>query len=124
MGDAKLEIASFAGLTTSVVALGGWWLMRRRDAALRECVSTIGWRNVGSDPSLTRRRRGTPFGMGHSNRVSELVEGRHGDYQASSFAYRYATGHGRSRRSWDFHVVEIGPPTWLPTVQLTPEGST
>jgi hypothetical protein len=109
-----------------VLVLGGlvltWWYQRKRIAALQAWASRIGWTYVGADSSLLGRWRGQPFGIGHSRRVSELVTGPFGPFPASSFRYRYTTGSGKNQTTHSYHVMTMSLPTFLPTLELTPEG--
>ncbi len=103
-------------------ALGlGWWLNRQRVAAARRWAAAIGWTWVGSDPSLAHRWRGQPFGTGESRRVSEVMTGPFGPYQALLFVYRYTTGSGKSRTTHTYTVLSLALPAFLPTLELTPE---
>ncbi|HWS58912.1 MAG TPA: hypothetical protein VN257_10255 [Actinotalea sp.] len=95
---------------------------RRRAAATRAWAAAIGWTYAGTDPSLVTRWRGRPFGLGDNRRASEVVTGRFGPRTATSFAYRYTSGSGKSRSTSVFHVVSLSLPAYLPTVELTPDG--
>jgi hypothetical protein len=98
------------------------WYQYRRIQLTRTWAATVGWTYVGSDPSLADRWRGQPFGIGHSRRVSEVVTGAFQGRPATSFAYRYTTGSGKSQSTHVFHVVTTALPAYLPTLELTPEG--
>lgn len=112
------------GMITLVVggALAAWWYTTQRAKALAAWAATIGWTYLGTDPSLATRWQGAPFGIGGSRRVSELITGTYGGAPATSFTYRYTTGSGKNRQVHVFHVVSLGLPTWLPGLQLTPQG--
>lgn len=109
-------------LAVPAVLVAGWWFHRRRQEAVRAWAAGVGWQVVGTDPSLVHRWRGRPFGTGGSRRVSELVVGRFAGRPAMSFCYRYTTGSGKNRSTVTHHVVALGLPTYLPTVELTPDG--
>ncbi|MCV2395358.1 hypothetical protein OEB99_13660 [Actinotalea sp. M2MS4P-6] len=100
----------------------GWWYSLQRQKALQQWAARNGWTYYGTDQSLVSRWRGTPFGHGSSRRVSELVVGRWGGLPAMSFAYRYTTGSGKNRTTHHYWVCAVSMPTWLPTLQLTPQG--
>ncbi len=56
----------------------GWWYAQAREKALKEWAAKIGWTYYGTDPSLVHRWQRSPFGVGSSRRVSELVAGAFG----------------------------------------------
>lgn len=109
-------------LLVPAVLVVGWWVNRRRQAALRTWAAGVGWQVVGTDPALVHRWRGRPFGVGSSRRVTELVVGRFAGRPAASFCYRYTTGSGKNRSTTTHHVVTTALPAYLPTVELTPDG--
>ena len=110
----------FVGVPLMIVA--ALYLQHQRVKALQAWAARTGWTYVGSDPSLTRRWTGQPFGTGHARHASELVTGPFAGHRAMSFSYRYKTGSGKSESTHVFHVVAVALPTFLPTVELTPEG--
>lgn len=115
--------AAFPVLLLLVVVGGGvlaWWWHRQRMERKRAWAASVGWTVVGTDRSLVRRWHGTPFGVGDSRRVSELVVGRFDGRPAMSFAYRYTTGSGKERQTSTFHVIALGLPAYLPRLELTP----
>ncbi len=99
----------------------GWWLSSKRIAAAKAWAAGIGWTWVGSDPSLASRWRGQPFGIGDSRRVSEVMTGPFGPYRCVLFTYRYTTGSGKERSTHVYTVLALALPTFLPTLELTPE---
>lgn len=105
-----------------LVVVGGAWYGMYRVKQIRAWAAQVGWTYVGSDRSLARRWRGQPFGIGSSRRVSELVVGPFHGYRAMSFRYQYTTGSGKNRSTSTFHVVAMALPTYLPTLELTPDG--
>jgi len=94
----------------------------RRRARLMAWASTIGWQYRASVPELTQRWRGTPFGVGSSRRATEVLSGTWQGRTATSFRYRYTQGDDDRRTSYVFHVLVLGLPAFLPTLELTPEG--
>ena len=103
------------------IGLGLWW-NHQRVAALREWCTRVGWTFVGTDSSLTSRWRGTPFGLGHTRRAHHAVTGTFAGRPALSFEYSYRTGSGKNQTTYTFHVVAVTLPTYLPNLELTPEG--
>ncbi len=99
----------------------GWWLNSKRIAAAKAWAAAIGWTWVGADPSLVRRWRGQPFGVGDARRASEVMTGPYGPYQCVLFTYRYTTGSGKERTTHVHTVLSLALPTFLPTLELTPE---
>lgn len=103
------------------IGLAIWWQIQRTKAN-QAWAASVGWQYLGTDPMLADRWRGTPFGVGHGRRVSELMVGPFQGRSAMSFAYRYSTGSGKSESTYTFHVVALALPAYLPNLQLTPEG--
>lgn len=104
-----------------VVGLGIWWQVKQTKAN-QAWAASVGWRYVGTDPGLADRWHGTPFGIGHSRRVSQLMVGPFRERPAMSFAYRYTTGSGKNQSTYTFHVISMALPAFLPNLQLTHEG--
>ncbi|MCB2174516.1 MAG: hypothetical protein KQH57_01780 [Actinomycetales bacterium] len=120
-GGGGLMFAVMAVLVIGSLVFG-WWYAQAREKALKAWAATIGWTYYGTDPSLVHRWQRPPFGVGSSRRVSELVAGTFGQFQAMSFAYRYTTGSGKNRTTHHYWVCAMTMPTWLPGLQLTPQG--
>lgn len=112
----------FLVLLVAAVLVSGWWFHRKRVAAVRAWAAGVGWRVVGHDAALVHRWRGRPFGIGNRRRVSELVVGTFAGRHAATFRYEYTTGSGKNRSTVTHHVVTMALPTFLPTVELTPDG--
>ena len=98
------------------------YFQHQRVKAIQAWAARTGWTYLGSDPSLVRRWSGQPFNAGHARHASELVTGPFGGRPALSFSYRYKTGSGKNESTHTFHVVAVALPTFLPTLELTPEG--
>lgn len=109
-------------LVVPAIFVAAWWFRRKREAAVRAWAAGVGWRVIGADRSLVHRWRGRPFGVGNGRRVSELVVGHFAGRPAMSFRYDYTTGSGKNRSTITHHVVATALPTFLPTVELTPDG--
>ena len=103
------------------IAIGVWY-QRHRTKLAQQWATHVGWSFVGTDPGLTSRWHGTPFGVGRSRRTSEVVTGGFQGRPAISFGYRYTTGSGKNQSTYTFHVVAIELPAYLPTLELTPDG--
>ncbi len=116
----QLVFASPFVLVPGALVLG-WWLNSKRVAATRAWAAGIGWTWVGVDPSLVDRWRGQPFGVGDGRRASEVMTGPFGPYQCVLFTYRFTSGSGKERSTQTFTVLSLALPTFLPTLELTPE---
>jgi len=118
----SILVTCLVWLVPVAVVVGVVWYQRKRDAALRAWAAATGWTYVGRDPSLVCRWRGQPFNVGHSRYAREVLVGRFGGREAVSFTYVYRTGGGKNQATYTFHVVAMRLPTYLPTLELTPEG--
>lgn len=99
-----------------------FWLQHKRKQALQLWAARNGWTYVDRDDSWTRLQRGQPFEQGHDRRASEVLQGRYESMPAVSFAYRWSTGSGKEETTHTAHVVAVGLPAYLPTLEVTPEG--
>ena len=99
----------------------GWWFNGKRVAATKAWAARIGWTWVGADASLAGRWQGQPFGIGDSRRATEVMSGPFGPHRCALFTYRYVTGTGKSRSTHVYSVLTMALPTFLPTLELTPE---
>ncbi|MGV8977086.1 MAG: hypothetical protein ACOH17_03495 [Cellulomonas sp.] len=102
--------------------VGAWWFQRKRTEQLTAWAATIGWRFEGSDPTLTTRWTGQPFGQGHSRKATDVLRGRFEGMPATSFTYRWTTGSGKEESTYVRHVIALDLPAFLPNVELTPDG--
>ena len=120
--DQFLTFYGTVGVTMVLLAvLGPLGVRYFRAKELRALARSIGWEYVGTDPTLPRRWRGHPFGIGGSRRVSELMTGVHQGRPALAFRYSYRTSTGRNRSTSAYHVVALALPAALPDLELTPE---
>ena len=103
-------------------AILGWWASAKRRERLKAWATTNGWTYAPSDRSLVDFSRMQPFGVGHSKRATDVLAGRYDGHSALSFTYRWTTGSGKNQTTQTAHVVGVVLPTYLPTVELTPEG--
>lgn len=98
------------------------WYQAHRRKTLAAWAAASGWTYVGTDPTLVDRWRGEPFGVGHSQRATDVMLGRWSGRPVVSFTYAYTTGSGKSESTYTFHVLAMALPAYLPTLALTPEG--
>lgn len=103
-------------------AILGWWASVKRRERLKAWATTNGWTYTPSDRSLVDFSRMQPFGVGHSKRATDVLAGRYDGHSALSFTYRWTTGSGKNQTTQTVHIVGMVLPTYLPTVELTPEG--
>lgn len=99
------------------------WYQAHREKVARAWASRVGWTYVGRNPALVGRWRGEPFDVGSGRAATEVVTGTWAGRAAASFAYEYTTGSGKNRSTHYFHVVTLQLPTFLPTLELTPDGA-
>lgn len=125
MGGSDVVQTLLLALLVVVVPLGlvgTWWLQVKRTERLTAWAATTGWRFEGSDPTLTMRWMGQPFGQGHSRKATDVLRGHFDGMPATSFTYRWTTGSGKEQSTYVRHVVALDLPAYLPTVELTPDG--
>jgi hypothetical protein len=124
-GSAMLVALPMVGLP--VLLLVGWYLGIRRSQkrldAFTAWAATVGWSLFPVDDLLADRWNKSPFGLGKSRTVIEVLSGTWSGSPAQSFTYRYVTGSGRDRTTHRLHVVTMALPVFLPTLTLTPEGA-
>ncbi len=109
-----------------VVAVGGLVLTIWYQAARRRMLSTWAARNswtyADSDDSLITLSQRDPFGEGHHRSTAEVLRGRFAGRDVVSFVYRWRTGSGKEEQHHSAHVVAVALPTYLPIVEVVPEG--
>ena len=109
-----------------VVAVGlvfvGFWVQRKRHERFFAWAVRHGWTYTHADRSLVSISRGQPFNVGDSKRATEVLRGTFESRPALSFTYQWTTGTGKHRTTQHAHVVALGLPAYLPTVEVTPEG--
>ena len=98
------------------------WLRMQRRARLQAWAQATAWRYTPRDDGWTTISSSHPFGQGRDHRACDVVQGPYDGRDALAFDYRWTTGHGRDRTVHHAHVVALRLPTFLPTVQVTPEG--
>lgn len=128
------ELVFALGLVAVVALAGlGYWRGRVRREAFFAWAMERGWSYTGSDPSLVSRWGGQPFNAGgHSRRATDVLTGMlngfGGSYAVTSFTYVYTKDNGtttngqRNSTTYHVHVMAIGLPVPLPTLELTHDG--
>jgi hypothetical protein len=114
-----------------VVAIAIAWrsyvLDRRRVDALRGFAASKGWQFWSEDDGLASRWGGEPFGRGEDRKVRNVLSGTDRGRPVVAFDYSYVTestdskGH-TTRTTHRYAVAVVGLPTFLPTLQVVPEG--
>ncbi|WP_421735052.1 hypothetical protein [Cellulomonas sp.] len=110
------------GVAVVAVVILGLWAQRKRHERFRQWAAVSGWTYQESDRSLVGLSRDQPFGVGSSRTATEVLRGTFESRPALSFTYSWTTGSGKNRSTHRAHVVAVALPTYLPTVEVTPEG--
>ncbi|WP_456785819.1 DUF3137 domain-containing protein [Cellulomonas sp. P5_C5] len=117
-----LLLMLLGGAAVVAVVLGQYWVRRTRYERFRAWSLRNGWTYAESDPTLVDISTGQPFGEGSARRATDVLRGTFESRPALSFTYQWTTGSGEKRSTQHAHVVGLGLPTYLPTVEVTPEG--
>jgi hypothetical protein len=115
-------LIAFVVLGMLAVAVFAYLLQKKRREAFEQWALTNGWTFQGSDRSLATFANGQPFGQGRERRATEVLRGVFDGRPALSFTYAWTTGDDKDRTRHTNHVVALGLPTFLPTVEVTPDG--
>ncbi len=124
-----------APLAFAAIAGYSFWANGKRSKALAAYAASNRWTFVAEDDSLTARWHGTPFGEGDRRRARNVLSGTSRGRGFVGFEYQYdtetRTGTGamlgsnlstnRQRTTHHFFVTAVALPTWLPSLQVTPE---
>jgi len=119
-------------LGLGVVVAGAVWIWsvvldRRRVEGLAAFAASKGWQYRPEDDGLANRWRGDPFDRGEDRRVRHVLSGTDRGRPVVAFDYSYVTestdskGH-TTRTTHRYAVAVVGLPTFLPTLQVVPEG--
>ena len=127
-------------LAVAGVAAYSMWSNGKREKALAAYAASNRWTFAAEDDSLTTRWHGSPFGQGDRRRARNVLRGTAHGRPFAGFEYQYDTessntgllggsngallgsGYGsRQRTTHHFFVVAVGLPTFLPTLEVTPE---
>lgn len=123
MGDNSSNVVFVLGLVLVVgLFIVGLWVQKKRHERFRAWALRIGWTYAESEHGLAGISSGQPFGVGGSRKATEVLRGRFESYPAVSFTYSWTTGSGKNKSTHHAHVVALALPTYLPTVEVTPEG--
>ncbi len=100
---------------------------RKRREAMFAAAAARGWTFTPERPDLVARwPTGTPFGTGDSRRARDVLSGVIRDREFEAFTYSYETSStdskgNRTTTTHRFAVVALALPTFLPTLEVTPE---
>lgn len=123
MADSGFPLLFVLALVAGVALLvGSIWLQHKRHERFRAWALRNGWTYAESERELTDISQGQPFGQGSARRATEVLRGPFESMPALSFTYAWTTGSGKNRSTHRAHVVGLVLPTYLPTVEVTPEG--
>ncbi|GEK20307.1 DUF3137 domain-containing protein [Cellulomonas xylanilytica] len=123
MGDVSFGLlVVLGGVVMLGLAVAGFWVQKKRHERFRGWALRNGWTYAQSERSLVDLSRGQPFGQGSSRRAIEVLRGTYDSRPALSFTYVWTTGSGKNKSTHHAHVVALALPTYLPTVEVTPEG--
>lgn len=109
-----------------LVAYLGWKAAKERREALAALAAQRGWTWVDRDDSWAERFSGDPFGEGSDRKAHNVLTGTYEGLPMAAFDYSYETyttdskGH-RTTHVHRYSVCALRLPSWLPTVELTPE---
>ena len=123
MGDGLFGVLVVLGLVVTVgLFVAGFWVQKKRHERFRAWALRNRWTYAESERALVDISRGQPFGQGSSRRAIEVLRGTYDSRPALSFTYQWTTGSGKNRTTHHAHIVGLALPTYLPTVEVTPEG--
>jgi hypothetical protein len=117
------------------------WANGKRQKALAAYAASNRWSFTAEDDALTVRWHGTPFGQGDRRRARNVLSGTARGRRFVGFEYQYDTasstgnmnasplgtllgttfGNNRERTTHHFFVVAVALPTYLPSLEVTPE---
>ena len=126
----NMEILFFfavAGGVVALVAVVAYYAHlaeKKRIEDLRKVAGELGFdfEPKGDEPFLQSLRLFNLFAQGHSKALTNLMRGRTQDLEVAIFEYRYVTGSGKHKHTWNHSVVSfrfVG--TVLPGFSLRPE---
>lgn len=118
------HIPWFMAFVATVIVVGtivGVVQRRRKTRRMAEFAQAQGWHYTPTDPSLTRRYEGSPFGTGSSRRAAHVMTGHHQGTPFTIFEYRYTHSDGDDTETYRFTVVVLPLPATRPTLQVTRE---
>lgn len=109
----------------ALAAYQSWRKDQRRRQALQTWAGKNGYSYVSEDDSWCPRWNGDPFGEGDHRRARNVITGT-AKAAFSAFDYSYETHSsdsrgGRTTTTHRYAVTALQIPTFLPTLQVTPE---
>jgi hypothetical protein len=118
--------APFLLFGLGLVGYLGWKAAEERKKAFAALAAARGWQWTARDDSWTERFGGDPFGRGDDRKATNVLTGTYEGLPVVAFDYSYEThstdskGH-RSTTVHRYGVCALRLPSWLPTLELTPE---
>lgn len=120
-------VVGVAGIAVLVVL--GVLAYRREQARVAQLVSfarSNGWRFAATERGWDTRFEGLPFGTGQRRSTRNVLQGSHQGREMVAFEYSYQTsqsdGKTTSTTTHRYSVVALALPTWVPGLQVVPEG--
>jgi hypothetical protein len=127
MNDRHLIVIGFIVFIIAMViiaAIVNYYQEKKRTEAIRDLARQLSFDfSPMGNPELMAHLGGFHLmGIGHSREIHNLLQGSAGELQISIFDYRYVTGSGKQRRTWQqsvFVAQRLGMD--LPTFSMRPE---
>ena len=103
-----------------------WRSEQKRRGLLMQWALANKWTFIAADDSWCNRWQGDPFGKGDHRRAHNVLTGQWKGRAFTSFDYSYQTHSsngkgGQNTESHYFAVSAVALPTYLPSLQVTPE---
>lgn len=114
-----------AAVIMSIVRLiWSWFSRRRRIKQMQAAADELGlpYFQDGDPALIDELKRFELFSQGRHRRIHNMIHGDAGDIEVGIFDYRYTTGHGKHKHTWQQTVAYIrSPHLSLPKFALRPE---
>ena len=120
---AILFVGCFLALLGAIAYLS-YRAEKKRTEELKLLAHELGFEfaPTGDDAILQSLSKFHLFSQGHSHKLANVMRGMSNNLDVAVFDYKYVTGHGKGRRTWNHSVICFrfdGPP--LPAFSLRPE---
>lgn len=133
MAIGGVVVVLFGGFLVLVVVIGvlGYLAAKKRREAFAVLAAQRGWTYVEADDRWVDGFAGSPFGLGHSRRATNVLTGAYDTRPFVAFDYKYDTtetstdSEGRTTTrevSHHFSVAAIDVGAAFPPLEVTPEG--
>jgi hypothetical protein len=122
-GSIAAWVVPVAGVVLGIlaaVALWGYRRLNRRSEEMRSVAALYRWAFTPDSADLTRRWRGTPFGVGTDRRAGEVFTGSHRGHHFTAFTYTFVPPGGSRPQAYTVYSLSTGHR--VPTIEFTPAG--